>query len=146
MEIRQLSGLGALLICYGPTREVFKVAENGVVSATEFRLSSDKNTKENFSSVNTLEILNKLESMPIQSWSYKDDMSSVRHIGPTAQDFQATFGFNEDDDTHISSIDLQGVALAAIQGLNEKLKAENEELHAKLANLEERLLALESKG
>ncbi|MGE1048433.1 tail fiber domain-containing protein [Bacillus sp. GMs2/1] len=132
--------------------QVFRVFNNGDVStagnvwAHEVKLTSDKNVKKNFSGVNTLEILNKLEGMPIQSWSYKDDTSSERHIGPTAQDFHAAFGFNGDDDTHISSIDLQGVALVAIQGLNEKLKAENDELHAKLASLEERLFALESKG
>lgn len=107
---------------------------------------SDKNIKENFSYVNTFEILNKLENIPIQSWNYKDDSSSVRHIGPTAQDFHATFGLNGEDETQISSVDLHGVALAAIQGLNVKLKAENDELHAKLASLEERLSALESKG
>ncbi|MED3198986.1 tail fiber domain-containing protein [Bacillus toyonensis] len=126
--------------------EVFRVYNNGVIDAREFRATSDKNTKENFSSVNTLEILDNLVSMPIQSWNYKEDLSNERHIGPTAQDFHATFGFNGDDDTHISTIDLQGVALVAIQGLNEKLKAENDELHAKLASLEERLFALESKG
>ncbi|MBG9735341.1 hypothetical protein ABD86_07180 [Paenibacillus alvei] len=108
------------------------------------KLTSDKNTKENFSDVSTLQILDKLASMPIYTWNYKDE-PSVRHIGPTAQDFQAAFELNKDD-TYISSIDAQGIALAAIQGLNEKLKAENAELHAKLAKLEARLSALESKS
>lgn len=119
------------------------------VYARGVRLTSDKNAKKNFSSVNTLEILDNLANMPIHSWNYKDDTSGERHIGPTAQDFHAAFGLNGDDDIHISSIDLQGVALAAIQGLNEKnekLKAENAQLHANLANLEARLSALESKG
>lgn len=117
------------------------------VYARGVRLTSDKNAKENFSSVNTLDILDKLASMQIQSWNYKDDSSGERHIGPTAQDFQAAFGLNGHDETHISSIDLQGVALAAIQGLNEKnekLKDENAKLKANLANLESRLSALES--
>lgn len=126
--------------------EVFRVLNNGDVQVRGVTLASDKNSKENFSSVNTIEILDNLSSMPIQSWNYTEDSSSVRHIGPTAQDFQATFGLNGDDDIHISSIDLQGVALAAIQGLNEKLKAENAQLHASLANLEARLSALEAKG
>jgi cell division protein FtsB len=45
-----------------------------------------------------------------------------------AQDFQAAFGLNGADDTHISVVDEGGVALAAIQGLNQKLedtRAEN---------------------
>ncbi|PFZ75898.1 hypothetical protein COL82_19185 [Bacillus toyonensis] len=126
--------------------EVFRVLNNGDVQVRGITITSDRNAKENFSGINPLEILDNLARMPIQSWKYKGDSTNERHIGPTAQDFHAAFGFNGDDDTHISSIDLQGVALVAIQGLNEKLKAENDELHAKLASLEERLFALESKG
>ncbi|MCY8464364.1 tail fiber domain-containing protein [Bacillus atrophaeus] len=117
----------------------------GRVFALEFKVRCDKNAKENFSSVNPIEILDKLASMPIQSWNFKEESTNERHIGPTAQDFQAAFGLNGDNDTRISSIDLHGVALAAIQGLNKKLRVENDELHAKLASLEERLSALESK-
>jgi hypothetical protein len=123
------------------------IFSGGDVYARGVRLTSDKNAKENFYNVNPLEILDKLVSMPIQSWNFKEEASSERHIGPTAQDFQAAFGLNGDDNTHISSIDLQGVALAAIQGLNEKnekLKAENAQLQAALANLEARLSVLEA--
>jgi hypothetical protein len=129
--------------------EVFRVLHNGDVQVRGVTVTSDKNAKENFSNVNTLEILDNLASMPILSWNYKEDPSSKRHIGPTAQDFQATFGLNGDDGINISSTDLHGVALAAIQGLNEKnerLVTENAQLHANLANLEARLSALESKG
>ena len=37
-------------------------------------------------------------------------------MGPTAQDFYAAFGLGEDE-RHISTVDADGVALAAIQGL-----------------------------
>ncbi len=107
-------------------------------------LTSDRDAKANFSNVDTREILEKLADMPIQDWNYKTDPASVHHIGPTAQDFKAAFGMNGDDDVHISSIDAQGVALAAIQGLNEKLKAENADLRANFAGLEARLVTLES--
>ncbi|PGQ95053.1 tail fiber domain-containing protein [Bacillus cereus] len=123
----------------------FRVRKNGDTIVRNLMQTCDKNTKENFSDVSTIEILDKLVNIPIQSWNYKNTPPNERHIGPTAQDFKATFGFNGDDDTHISSVDLQGVTLAAIQGLNEKLKAENDELHKKLANLEARLSALEFK-
>ena len=81
--------------------------------------------------------------MPIQEWNYKTDPTDVRHIGPTSQDFQAAFELNGDDETNISSVDAQGIALAAIQGLNEKLNAENAQLRTSLADLERRLTALE---
>ena len=41
----------------------------------------------------------------------------MRHVGPMAQDFYAAFGVGEDD-RDITSIDEDGVALAAIQALH----------------------------
>jgi dTDP-4-amino-4,6-dideoxygalactose transaminase len=45
-------------------------------------------------------------------------------MGVMAQDFYAAFGIGEDE-RHITTIDADGVAFAAIQGLNEKLETEN---------------------
>ncbi len=50
---------------------------------------------------------------------------------------------NGTDDKHISTVDEGGVALAAIQGLNQKLeeqRAENTELKRRLAALEKIVL------
>jgi hypothetical protein len=69
----------------------------------------------------------------------------VRHVGPTSQDFHAVFGLNGEDNMHISSVDVQGVALAAIQGLNERVQVENDKLRSVCAGLEARIAALESK-
>ena len=58
-----------------------------------------------------------------------------------AQDFYAAFDVGADD-THISTIDPDGVALAASQALYElvkELQAENAALEARLAELEARL-------
>lgn len=120
-----------------------------------FNNNSDRNVKANFKGVDGLEVLEKVARLPITSWNYKTDPASVRHIGPMAQDFKAAFGLNGKDDRHISSIDAQGVALAAIQGLyrlvQEKdariqgLEAQNQALEAKLADLERRLAALEAR-
>jgi len=43
----------------------------------------------------------------------------VQHIGPMAQDVQAGFQLSADD-KHVSVVDEGSVALAAIQGLNQK--------------------------
>ncbi len=77
---------------------------------------SDRGLKSNFSAVNPQTILRRLASMPIQTWSYKADGDSVRHLGPVAQDFRAAFDLGADDKT-IATVDADGVALAAIQGL-----------------------------
>lgn len=107
--------------------------------------NSDRSAKTNFTNVDPLKILEQLSRVPIQTWNYKTDPASVRHIGPMAQDFKAAFGLNGEDDTHISSIDAQGVALAAIQGLyelNRRLKSENKALQDRLAALEKELSRL----
>jgi hypothetical protein len=57
-----------------------------------------------------------------------------------AQDFHAAFGLGTDD-KHIATVDADGVALAAIQGLNQKL----EEKNARIAELERRLEILEQR-
>ncbi|PER10991.1 tail fiber domain-containing protein [Bacillus cereus] len=143
----QQGGVGDIIVGGNSSNGfAFRVLNNGDVQTRGVNLTSDKNVKENFSSINTIEILDKVANMPVQSWNYKADASSECHIGPTAQDFHAAFGLNGDDNKHISSVDIQGIALAAIQGLNEKLMTENDELHTKLARLEERLSVLESKG
>ena len=124
---------------------VFQVTRNGDVEVRGITLTSDENAKANFSNVNKRQILEKLVSIPIKEWNYKTDPTNVQHIGPTSQDFQGAFGLNGDDDVHISIVDAQGVALAAIQGLNEKLNVENAQLRVALNSLAARLAALESK-
>ena len=116
-------------------------------------------------------MLDKVVEMPISKWRFKSEDDDVKHIGPVAQDFMASFGYGSSD-KHITSTDADGVALAAIQGLNEKLEdtqtelanvraekqAEIDRLEAELAkqnnelakhdeqfaSLEQRLLAMEA--
>src|SRR4029079_7056079 len=64
---------------------------------------SDRNVKANLSAVDTAGILERVAAMPVQSWNYKSQDASVKHIGPMAQDFAAAFGVGEDN-THISTV------------------------------------------
>jgi hypothetical protein len=106
---------------------------------------SDRNTKENFRPVNPRAVLDKLVALPVSTWNYKSQPDVVRHIGPTAQDFKGAFDVGESE-TGITGIDADGVALAAIQGLNQKLEDQAVELEARereLNSLKARLSALE---
>jgi hypothetical protein len=103
--------------------------------------SSDRNVKENFAPVNSREILDHVAAMPITRWNYKAD-AGVVHVGPMAQDFYAAFNVGMDD-KHISMVDADGVALAAIQGLNEKLEHALERKETEITELKQRLEALE---
>ena len=77
--------------------------------------------------------------IPIATWNYKAQDESVRHMGPMAQDFHAAFGLGVSDKL-IDTIDPDGVALAAIQGLNALVR----EKDAEIAELRERLERLEA--
>jgi Chaperone of endosialidase len=127
----------------GDVRAGGNVVAGGNVYANGVQLTSDRNAKTNFGSVNAKAMLEKVVRLPISRWNYKSDASNLRHIGPMAQDFHAAFELNGRDDKHISSVDAQGVALAAIQGLNAKLEADNAKLRASLSDLEARLSRLE---
>ena len=76
--------------------------------------------------------------LPVQTYNIKIRDPSVRHIGPMAQPFYSAFQVGEDNQ-HITTVDADGVAFAAIQGLNQKV-AEKE---ARIKQLESRLKKLE---
>ena len=101
---------------------------------------SDVNAKENFRTVNVGEILERVAALPLRTWNYRSQSDGVRHLGPTAQDFKAAFQLGATD-TGIATVDADGVALAAIQGLNRKL----EEKEAQIARLQSRLEKLEAR-
>jgi hypothetical protein len=115
----------------------------GIVYANNVRLTSDRNAKENFAPVSARAVLDKVVSLPLTEWSYKSE-AGARHIGPMAQDFHAAFGLDGADDKHIAVVDEGGVALAAIQGLNEKLEADNASLKLENNSLAKRLDELEA--
>ncbi len=110
---------------------------------TSWSVISDRNAKKNFASVDNRAVLDKLAAMPVQRWNYRweaDD--AVPHIGPMAQDFKAAFYPGRDDKT-ITTQEVDGVALAAIQGLNQKLDEQVKSKDARIAELEQRLEKLE---
>jgi hypothetical protein len=108
---------------------------------------SDRNSKEAFTAINPRAVLEKVTALPITEWKYKVEADGTEHIGPMAQDFHAAFGLNGADDKHIATVDEEGVALAAIQGLNEKLNEKDVEIQdlkqsvAELKAMVERLVS-----
>ena len=118
----------------------------GTVTATAFNPPSDRNLKENFAAVNPRQMLDKVAALPISRWNFIGD-SATPHVGPMAQDFHAAFGLGTDE-RHIATVDADGVALAAIQGLNQKFeeqRAENAELKQQVAELKQLVLTLATK-
>ena len=136
----------------GPNQVKVDVTTSGVTMTGtvtvngSFVNNSDRNAKENFKSVSAAQLLDKVTRLPITQWNYKEESSKIQHIGPMAQDFYKVFNVGTDE-KHIAPIDEGGVALAAIQGLNEKvedkvrkLETENAALKTRLEKLERQLL------
>ncbi|MDH4063490.1 MAG: tail fiber domain-containing protein [Acidobacteriota bacterium] len=99
---------------------------------------SDVNMKEHFRDLAGEDVLAKLARMPVQEWSYKAQGPTVRHVGPTAQDFHAAFGLGTNP-LRISTVDADGIALAGVRALEARtreLMRENDDLRARLARLE----------
>jgi hypothetical protein len=106
---------------------------------------SDRNVKTNIAPLDETAVLEKVAALPISRWSYKSERG-VRHVGPMAQDFYAAFGVGADD-KHITSIDEDGVALAAIKALHAHvnvLEAKNAHLRAASASQSARIAAMQA--
>jgi hypothetical protein len=129
---------GSLMCCSG-----VPYPAEGVCMA-DCPLDSDRAVKERFVAIDRQQILDRVSNLSITEWSYRRE-PAVRHLGPTAQDFHASFGLGNDD-RHIHPVDGIGISLAAIAALRERLDglaAENARLRVESARLRARVERLE---
>ncbi len=118
---------------------------NTLTISTQPGVPSDRGIKTDVVPASADKILARLAALPISSWRYTNETADIRHIGPMAQDFRAAFGLGHGD-KFIEFVDEEGVALTAIQGLNQKvdeLKGELLRRDAENAELRERLEKVE---
>jgi hypothetical protein len=107
---------------------------------------SDRTAKENVEPVDAGAVLEHVVDIPISTWNYRSQADSIRHMGPMAQDFYAAFGLGLGETT-IDTIDPDGVALAAIQGLHALVEEKDAEIasnQVRIGELEARLERLEA--
>ena len=89
-------------------------------------------------------VLSAVESLPVNTWEYRAN-GGCRHMGPMAEDFREAFELGSDEES-IATVDADGVALAAVQGLAQRLDDRTEEFHTKLSQRDDRIDALESEN
>ena len=121
--------------------ERLQVVGNILASGT-ITPNSDRHAKTDLREVDASSVLERVAVLPIRQWRFKTEAAGVKHVGPMGQDFRAAFGLGNTE-TAIATVDADGVALAAIQGLNQKLETALQAKEARLAELERRLAALE---
>lgn len=136
-RVRKSGGLQAL----NGSTEIMALNSTGDLTVKSVTETSSREAKNGFESVDGLSVLEKVAALPISEWSYKVDNPRVRHLGPMAEDFHAAFGLGKTE-KGITSVDTSGIALAAIQGLNQKLIEKNAELEQRIAELEVMVQAL----
>lgn len=131
----------------------YRLFSNGALSAGVFLGAgdnswasiSDRYAKKNFQPADGREILDKLVQVPIHRWNYKSEAEGdVPHLGPMAQDFKAAF-YPGRDDKSITTLEFDGVALAAIQGLNEKVEHKAQHAARRIKELETENAALQAR-
>jgi hypothetical protein len=113
------------------------------VAGASWACASDRNLKHSLVALDGKDVLAKLAAMPVYQWQPRGKNAHVKHFGPMAQDFHSAFGLG-DDDKMIGMQDADGVALAAIQGLNAKLEEGLVAKEARILELEDRLAQVES--
>lgn len=112
-------------------------------NATAWGVISDRNGKKNLAPVDCEAVLDTLERLPVQQWNYKwEKDDDTPNIGPMAQDFKHAF-YPGRDDKSITTLEFDGVELAAIKGLNQKLEEQLKEKDARLDELTRRLEQVE---
>jgi hypothetical protein len=110
---------------------------------TAWSVLSDRKVKKDIQSADCRNVLETLARVPVQRWRYEwEDESTPLHLGPMAQEFKAAF-YPGREVTSISTLEFDGVALAAIQGLNQKLDAELKEKESEVGELKRRVERLE---
>ena len=97
----------------------------------------DRKLKKNYKPVDGRDVLARLVAMPITTWNGIAQSPDIRHMGPVAQDFHAAFGLGADDKS-ICTVDADGVALAAIQGLHSLVREQEAQLADMAARLDRR--------
>jgi hypothetical protein len=118
--VRATGGVG-LTIAIDPTTGAVTQFCNLLPPIASWSCTSDRDAKENFIPADGKDILQRLVAMPLFSWNFKGADPTIRSLGPTAQDFYGAFGLGRNDKS-IANVNLEGVALAAIKGLNAKVE------------------------
>jgi hypothetical protein len=90
------------------------------------KLISDENEKEDIKPASSDKALEAVEKTPVKSWKYKPTSAAndggVEHTGPMAQDVQKNMGSGAAPGGKvIDLIKLNGINMAAIQGLSKKV-------------------------
>ena len=108
------------------------------IYAPSFNTTSASAAKTDVEPVDPERALEGVRSLDVATWRFTDT-DDGRHMGPMAEEFHEAFELGDTDES-IATVDADGVAFAAIQGL----AAENDRLREELASTDETVEELEA--
>jgi hypothetical protein len=127
---------GASVSNWGQSNAVISTSTGALLTTGGvWQNASDVNRKHEFEDVSGEAVLAKLRDLPLTTWSYRVEPDSVRHMGPTAQDFYAAFGLGTSD-LSIGTVDADGVALVSAQALERRTTEQAEEIRRQAARID----------
>lgn len=121
----------------------FRQVDNRLISASNgaflslggtWTNASDRAGKENIVAADTAAALRAVEELPVYTWNYLAEGEDVRRMGPMADDFHRLFGLGSDD-RHISTVDVDGVLLAAMKETIRRMKVAESTIEAQTARI-----------
>lgn len=113
------------------------------VAVPSWTCASSRTLKENYLDVDGEEVLWRLRSLPVTTWSMIGADPHVRHLGPVAEDFYRAFGLGLGE-TAIGLGDIDGVNIAAAKALEARttrLQTQLDERTAQVTSLQTQLEA-----
>ncbi len=141
----EVGNSGTLRVGSGGSQQLFLDTSGNLTIAGTLTQSSSRELKENLEPVDGSEMLQKLVALPITRWNYKSGARGDHHLGPTAEDFYATFALGRSD-KHVAPSDMAAVTMVASQQLHAQVVALRGRLSAKDKLIGELRRLLEAQG
>ncbi|MBE2246761.1 MAG: hypothetical protein IAE67_05850, partial [Candidatus Competibacteraceae bacterium] len=109
--------------------------------------ASTRMAKDRFVQLNTTDILQKIQQLPVEGWFYKN--TDEYHIGPYAEDFHLTFGTgvlnSPDAGRTLAASDVAGVALLGIKDIASQFEQLKDQINIQIGNAQEHQLDMTQK-
>lgn len=121
-----------------------KGSEGGPNTQPDGVLPSGRRHEGAAETVDPEEFLEQVAALDVCRWrAGEDEPGDVEHLGPSAEDFYDAFEVGADSE-HVAAGDVDGVALAAIQGMAVRLEAQRELIERQNRRIEDQRAAIEA--
>lgn len=121
-----------------------KGSDGGQNTQPDGVLPSGRGHEEAVESVDPEAVLEQVAALEVRRWrTGEGEPDAVEHLGPSAEEFYDAFEVGADAE-HVAAGDVDGVSLAAIQGMAARLEAQQELIEQQNRHIEDQRAAIEA--